>query len=447
MPIVIGLVLHASHRAVFEDAARTLSGVTLEWVLYEHEDDIRPGVAGLLDRQQIDGLLLGPVPYAKCRDLLPDGLSVAVTRSAGLDLSLALFRALARGWRPTPVSIDTFDPETVEEVSLALELDQSQIACLPYDPEQSVTEIVDFHRRFLDRARGDYIISLRTAVKAQLGGVVPVLSGLPGPATIRAELHELVLRIESRRASALRFAAGVFVVVKQDADADLDRARVGLMNLLVNTPEFADVWVENRGRRGVVVFAHKALFEDITHNWVSLSALGRAQDVLGIRVAAGFGVGASARICVSLAERAASRAEQEGVPCAYLIEDSGVIIGPMGPAASPLAFTYREHGADIERLARRAGLSPATLSRLAALERGLADRPISPSDLADALGITDPSGRRLIRKLSESGLVTEEGSAQVHRKGRPTRLYRLGIGEALAGAGAEAGAALVKAHE
>jgi DNA-binding transcriptional ArsR family regulator len=203
-------------------------------------------------------------------------------------------------------------------------------------------------------------------------------------------------------------------------------------NLLVNTPEFAEAWIENRGRRGVVVFAHQALFEKVTHNWVSLPALGQAQETLGIRVAAGFGVGASARTCLQLAERAAARAEQESLPSAYLVEDSGVIIGPMGPAGSPLAFTYREHGVEIEDLASRAGLSPATLSRLAAIERGLDGKPISPSDLADAMGITDPSGRRLIRKLSESGLVEAEGSAQVQRKGRPTRLYRLGIGKAIA---------------
>ncbi|TMR93886.1 MarR family transcriptional regulator [Nonomuraea basaltis] len=430
---MIGLVIHASHRTVFEEAARTLSGVRLEWVVYEHEDEIRPRVQELLGREQLSGLLLGQVPFAKSRDLLPADLSVTVTKSAGFDLSIAFFRALARGWRATPVSIDTFDPETVDEVAQALQLDRGQVACLPYNPERSVEEVVDFHRAFQERTGADYAISLRTAVTARLAGSVPVLNALYGPATIRANLHELALRIQSRQASASRFAAGVFLVVTQDAQADLDRARIGLMNLLVNTPEFSDAWIENRDRRGVVVFAHKALFEHVTHNWVSLPILGQAQEALGIRLAAGFGVGASARTCVQLAEWAASRAEQESAPSAYLVEDSGVIIGPMSGVASPLAFTYRDHGGDVEGLARRAGLSAATLSRLAALERSLEGRLISPSDLAASLGITDPSGRRLIRKLSESGLVTEEGSEQMHRKGRPTRLYRLGIGSALTG--------------
>jgi DNA-binding MarR family transcriptional regulator len=430
MAVVIGIVIHASHREVFEDAARTVAGVNLQWITYEREQDIRRQVEELLSRERIDGLLLGLVPYAKCGDLLPPDLPVALTTSAGLDLSLAFVRALSRGLSPTPVSIDTFDRETVEEIAQALQLDPEQIACLPYAPEQSVTDISAFHRRFLDEARGGYVVTLRTGVVAELGESLPVLTAMPGPTTIRADLHELVLRVQSQRASALRFAAGVFLV-RQDGVADLDRARVGLMNMLVNTPGFAEAWIENRGRRGVVVFAHQALFERITHNWVSMPTLVQAEEALGIRMAAGFGVGASARNCVLLAERAAARAEQESLPCGFMIEDSGVIIGPMGPAGSPLAFTYRQHGEGIEELAHEVGLSPATLSRLVAVERTLDGKAISPSDLAESLGITDPSGRRLIRKLSESGLVTAEGSAQVHRKGRPTRLFRLEIGAAI----------------
>ena len=87
--------------------------------------------------------------------------------------------------------------------------------------------------------------------------------------------------------------------------------------------------------------------------------------------------GDSARLCVALAERAAARAEQDADPGAYLISDNGMMIGPMGASGAPLTYTYREHGG-IEALAGRVGLSPATLSRLAAIERSLGGRPGLP---------------------------------------------------------------------
>ena len=431
--IVIGLVLHTSHRARFEEAARALTGVTFAWVVYEREEQIRERVAGLLSRGAPDGLLLGLVPYARCRDLLPPEVPVAVTRPAALELALAWSRARGNGWPATPVSIDTFARETVDEVAAALELDRQTIACLPFEPEQPIAEVVAFHREQLARTGAAYVISVRTAVAAALDGRVAVLHALATPGTIRADLHELALRIRHRRADGLRFAAGIFLVTAADpagAGGGSHRARVGLVELLRRTPEFAEAWIDDRGPRGIVVFAHAALFEAATRRWVGLPVLAQARDRLGVRVVAGFGLGGSARLSVALAERAAERAGQDPAAGAYLISDTGMMIGPMGAAGAPLVYTYREHG-DLEALAGQVGLSPGTLSRLAAIERSLAGRPVSPSELARSLGITDPSGRRLIRKLSESRLAVGDGSSQLHRKGRPARLYRLSITEAL----------------
>lgn len=431
MGTVIGVVAHVRDLAVFRAAARTLAGVDLEWVTYEREPDIRPAVQRLLAGRHVDGLLLGLVPYTACRDLLPADLQVTVTKPSALDLALRFYWASSRGWPATPVSIDTFDAEIVDEVASLLELDTSRIAQLPYSPDHSVEDILAFHRGFLGEHPGAYVITMRMAARRELADEVRLVHRPKVVSTVRAELHELALRIESERANAQRFAAGVFFVSSHSGD-DADRARVRLMNLLVETPEFADAWIENRGRSGVVVFAHKALFERITHSWVSVPALAQAEAVVGMRTDAGFGVGASARNCVLLAERAADRAGQEPSSSGYLIEDSGVIIGPMGPSQTSLTFAYREHGVELEELAKQAGLSAATLSRLAALEQSTQGRAIAPSDLADALGITDPSGRRLIRKLVAGGLVTQEGTQQQTRKGRPTRLYQLGIHAALA---------------
>ncbi|MEV4275548.1 MarR family transcriptional regulator [Actinoplanes xinjiangensis] len=427
---MIGLVVHASHRARFADAASTLTGVEFAWAVYEREDEIRDRVSGLLRGHRLDGLLLGLAPYAKARDLLPADLPVTVTRSAALDLALAWARARGNGWPATPVSIDTFTTETIDEVAAALDLDRTAIAALPFDPDQPITEVVDFHREHLARTGAPYVISVRMGVAAALDGRTAVLHALATPGTIRADLHELALRIHTKRADGQRFAAGLFLVAKPEQSSDLDRARVGLQHLLLNTPEFADAWIDQRGARGVLVFAPASLFDSVTHHWVGLPVLAEARETLGIRAVAGFGIGASARLSVALAERAAARAEQDADPGAYLFTGDGMTIGPMGASAAPLTYTYREHG-EIERLAGRAGLSPATLSRLAAIERNLDGQPLSPAELARTLGITDPSGRRLIRKLTTADLVIETGSAQESRKGRPTRLYRLAITPAL----------------
>ncbi|KUL24700.1 helix-turn-helix domain-containing protein [Actinoplanes awajinensis] len=444
--MVIGVVVHSGQRGRFAEAARTLTGVSFSWAVYEREEEIRDRVTDLLAGGTLTGLLLGLVPYARARDLLPQGLPVAITRSAALDLALAWARARGNGWPATPVSIDTFPDETVAEVAAALGLDRSAIATLPFRPEQPIAEVVAFHREHLDRTGSPYVITARTGVAAALDGRTAVLPALPTPGTIRADLHELVLRVRGRQADGQRFAAAVF-------RAPESGARAALREALSAVPELADAWIDEHGPRAVIAFAPAAVFETMTRHWVSLPVDGitgfhgapttgalideeisgpddqRAPAAMG-DAAIGFGIGTSARGSVALAEQAADRAERDGATAGYLITDDGVMIGPIGVAGPPLTYTYRGHGG-LEDLAGRAGLSAATMSRLAALERSLTGRPITPGELARALGITDPSGRRLIRKLSDAGLVADEGSAQPHHKGRPTRLYRLAIHTAL----------------
>ena len=400
--MVIGLVVHDDHRARFAAAAADLTGVEVAWATYRDEAGIRDRVAALLRDERPAGLLLGLVPWARARDLLPPDLPVAVTRSAALDLALAWARARDRGWPATPVSVDTFTRATVDEVAAALDLDPAAVAGQPFDPDRPIDEVVAFHRERLAATGAPYVISVRTGVAAALGDTTTVLSALATPETIRADLHELALRIH---AHGQRFAAGVFA-----AEAPLLRTM----------PEFADAWIDQHGPGRAVVFGPAAMFETATRRWTALP----------VGKAAGFGIGATARLSVALAERAAARAAQEAEPAGYLFTDDGLTIGPIGASGPPLAYTYRAHGG-LEALAGRAGLSPATLSRLAAIERGRAGRPLSPGELARTLGITDPSGRRLIRKLSAADLVISDGSAQAYRKGRPTQLYRLAITRAL----------------
>jgi hypothetical protein len=411
--MVIGLVLHEGHRARFAAAARTLS-VPVAWAVYRREDEIRGRVAALLRTEHLDGLLLGQVPFAAARDLLPADLPVAVTRSAALDLALAWARARGNGWPATPVSIDTFDPETVDEVAAALDLDRDAIAVLPFRPGQPLDEVVEFHRARLAETGAAYVISVRTGVAAALDGHTAVLSAMATPGTIRADLHELALRVRHRHADGRRFAAAVF---RSTDPASRDR----LAGALRDVPEFAEAWIDDRGDEGFVVFAPAAVFAAFTRQWTDLPALGTP-------LSAGFAIGTSARRCVASAQRAADRAATEVGSTGFLLSDDGLMIGPLGSVTEPpLEYSYRDEGGGLATLATRARLSPATMSRLAALERTLDGRSISPGELARSLGITDPSGRRLIRKLSESQLAVEDGSTQPHRKGRPARLYRLEI--------------------
>jgi hypothetical protein len=420
-------VLPRRDRAAFEERVATLSGARFRWILYDHEEEIRALVRNVLAREAIDGIHLGPMPYDRCRDVLPADLPVAVPRTGAIELAVTFAKAMSMGWAAAPVSVDTIEDAVIAEVTGALRIPRRDVASLPYATGQSVDEIMRFHEAFHERAPHAYAITGRSEVARRLRTRMRLLQPASLPSTNRAVLHELALRIQAKRDSERHLAAGVFRVVQGTGARNVDRARAALVHLLLSTPEFADAWVENRGTRGVLVFAHKALLERATRDWTAPPRIGTGKARLDFAVAIGFGLGASARTCVVLAEHAVDHAEREGGGRAYLMGDRGLMVGPMLLDAAPLEFRYREHGPALEGLAHQVGLSPLTLSRLAALERKLADRPISPSELADAMAITDPSARRLMRALAAHDLAAEAGTSQRGRKGRPSRLWRLSL--------------------
>lgn len=423
--MVLAMVVSAESRPSFQAAAESLSGVDLRWIVYDRVEEIRDRVRQSLAAGRIDGVVLGLVPYDHCRDLVPEDVTVTVVRLGAADLAITLARSLVHGWGPGPASIDTFELDVVDEVARALEIPFEQLVCLPYSSRTPVETIVSFHRDFHRRHPTSYAISGRSEVSRRLRGEMPVLNRLAALSTLRTAMRETVLRVQSREAGDQSFGAGVFRILPSGSQ-DLDRSRIALHHLLLNTPEFTDAWIEDRGEAAVVVFAHRALLEKVTHHWEGVPFVEAARGDLGLVVAAGFGLGPSARTCVRYADQAVARAEQDGGGCGYLMGEGGMIVGPMG-RGSRLAFTYREHPDVLEALARKTGLSSMTLSRLVAVDQKLRGRSISPSELAGALGITDPSGRRLIRTLTVHNLAVDAGTTQSSRRGRPAHLYRLKI--------------------
>ena len=94
-----------------------------------------------------------------------------------------------------------------------------QITCLPYSADTSYDEVIDFHRNFLAEHPDGYVITVRSEVTRALGGKARMLNVIPLESPVRAELHELVLRIQSQRAKELSFAAGIFSVIDFESRA------------------------------------------------------------------------------------------------------------------------------------------------------------------------------------------------------------------------------------
>ncbi|WP_084517358.1 hypothetical protein [Microtetraspora niveoalba] len=436
----LGIVVPVASESVFEAALARLEGVEARWVRYEDEGGIEPSVREAL--QDVDAVFFaGPMPLDRCRDMLPEGVPVAVARQGPIDLALALLRAREQGLALAPASVDTFDEPVVEELARELGLPVRAMRALPYAPGQDVEEIVAFHLEMRRRHRTHYAVTGRSRVYTRLleSMDVPVLRSVPVVASIRSAMNEVVLRAVSARHSNLRFAAAVYRLLEDSGLYEAGVERVNTLRMFFDAPEFAEAWVEGRGDQSVLVFAHKGLLEEITASWTTVPLIEEVRARLGVRMAAGFGVGESARDSVRHAEMAVRRAMAEGGDTGYLMSEDGLIIGPMGAAATPLRYAFkaddRTDDGGLRELAGRTGLGVSTLSRLGDLERRLDGAAASAEEIGQALRVSVPSGRRIIRVLREHGLALPAGMSQPSKRGRPKSLYRLAINTHLRGSG------------
>ena len=131
MRMVLGLVLHSAHRDRLVEASGLLTGVQLELVVYDQEREIRPKVKALLDRVQLDGMILSLVPYDACRDLLPPELPLSVTRYTALELTLTSAGAAA-GVGRRPGQHRHLRPSGRGRRHQGAGLEPGQVTCLPY---------------------------------------------------------------------------------------------------------------------------------------------------------------------------------------------------------------------------------------------------------------------------------------------------------------------------
>ena len=430
MKVRLGIVAPMRARATIEQAAATLPGVEPEWLFYDSEESIPTIVEQALSR--CDALCFsGDLPYDKVAGMLPEDLPVSVVRLTSFDVALCLLRAHHTAGGKLPFSMDTADPRIVRELVRELNLDDEQISYLPYGHDVSIDDVVAFHMDAHARHGTAFVITGRSnAVEKLMNQLpVPVFAAVPVISSIRSAMNRGALGATSRRHADNRFAMAIFRIA---APADLIEAevrRLSLARALHRSLDLGDAWVEDRGGgQDVLVFGDKRLMQKLTSDWTAIPIVAELQHQLGFPVAVGFGLGNSARRSVQFAETAVTRAVRDGGSCGYLQSEDGVVIGPMtGDTESVQRYRFRSEDVDIASLARRTGLGVPTVSRLLDFEDELRGQPISATDVARKLRLSAPSGRRIVRKLADHGLVNLAGSEQASGRGRPTNLFKLAL--------------------
>ncbi|MEV1240860.1 hypothetical protein ACIBO2_46490 [Nonomuraea sp. NPDC050022] len=397
--IVIGVV--GPHDLV-DDVAATCEeqpGVTALRLDYDHESQA-PAIVEAHAAAVEGWLFTGIVPYMLSRDAEVLSRAAAFVDYSGATLLSALVRLQHEGQDVTGLSIDTLPAADVVATFAEAGLPADTLRTLPYRPEMTSKKAIAFHKR----GPAHPVITCLSSVHEALRGEMHVLRLAPSVHSVRVALRQLLLTAEGQAQEDAQIALGLIEVENEEG-------------LLREATALGGTLAAFRGGTHLLVTTRGPL-HDATGGFTGLPMLGRlaAQNQV-VRV--GFGLGRSAAEAESLARRALARARRIGDIAAVLSLRADTDIVLESVAGVP------ESERNLSVIARRVGLSVATIERLLEARSAAGDEPLTTREIADRLDVQQRTARRMLHRLELAGLAERTGNLTSGSSGRPLTLYRL----------------------
>ncbi|MCA2220314.1 hypothetical protein LDL49_03585 [Nonomuraea sp. NEAU-L178] len=397
--IVIGVV--GPHDLVDDVAAicEEQPGVTALRLDYDHESQA-PAIVEAHAAAVEGWLFTGIVPYMLSRDAEALSRAAAFVDYSGATLLSALVRLQHEGQDVTGLSIDTLPAADVVATFAEAGLPADTLRTLPYRPEMTSKKAIAFHRR----GPAHPVITCLSSVHEALRGEMHVLRLAPSVHSVRVALRQLLLTAEGQAQEDAQIALGLIEVENEEG-------------LLREATALGGTLAAFRGGTHLLVTTRGPL-HDATGGFTGLPMLSRlaAQNQV-VRV--GFGLGRSAAEAESLARRALARARRIGDIAAVLSLRADTDIVLESVAGVP------ESERNLSVIARRVGLSVATIERLLEARTAAGDEPLTTREIADRLDVQQRTARRMLHRLELAGLAERTGNLTSGSSGRPLTLYRL----------------------
>ncbi|HEX6972065.1 MAG TPA: GTP cyclohydrolase IIa [Limnochordia bacterium] len=397
---------------------------------YETEDE-----AGDVVRRaeaDLDAILFtGPAPYYLALEAHRPQIPWRFVSYEGSALLRTLLLLSREGHDITRLSIDTLPRSVVDEVYAGLGLASESLYTKEYQGPITSAALAAFHTELWEGGRIHLTVTcLRSAERRLVAAGVPVVRIVPTTASIRSSLRLIVSELMGAQSKASQVALGILQIDRlrefsqRHSEYEVQRTKLELHKILLDYAERHQGSVFFLGGDQFVLVTTRGNMAKATDHYRATPLLSEIRRRLPITVSIGNGVGRTAFDAERNARLALAYAHQRGGDCAYLMLDDHRLIGPLG-APEQLEYATRSVDQRWVSLAKQAGLSAATLSRVAALLGKLHKATLTTGEMAEGLGITLRSARRIMSHLAAAGLARLVGEEQPPGRGRPRHVYLL----------------------
>lgn len=328
-------------------------------------------------------------------------------------------------------SIDVVEKQMIEDILDAFHIQPRNIYTCPLVTGVDEEEYVAWHLGLQEKKMTDVAVTAYVAVYRMIeekGGRVFYLE--PNRSLVRDALADL------EKGWALAHAEYSQIAVELIQMSNFPEREDQYYNAMASKAEFEVELIRYVrgvqgsvfpfGREEYVIYANSGVVKG-KKNHKDLRELQEQARSLGLVVNAGLGMGITAYQAEMHARKALEHTLGKGDGGIFQIDESQKIEGPLG-LDQQLQYSMISFDPQMQLLSEKTGLSMESILKIQAIAEVRKSYVFDASELAECLGITVRSARRILNKIQSAGLGTVCARESAGKGGRPRALVELNFG-------------------
>lgn len=378
----------------------------------------------------------GPIPYFLAKSKIFKDVRSIYVRYTGAALYRTLFYILHLAGGNIEVllrlSIDTIPKLAVVETYAELGLNAEGVLVYQGDMPFKASELVKFHTDCYNSGQSSAAVSCLTSAYEQLIEMgIPAYRIRPTRADMREALRLARLEVSAIHQRKAQIAVGIVKIQmlprrEQFNHHSVQRLFLDVYHFLLDYGEKNGISVTFPGRDEFILYGTRGAIQKITFNFHQAPLVGEIYDRFGVVSSLGIGIGRSVPEAEDFARMALEQCKLNKEGSCYVILDDGEVKGPLDVPNS-LQYTLRSIDPQLVSLAETAGVSITTLTRLQAVIEKYGRATVTANEVANSLGITLRSARRILNTMVSANLANIIGEEQPVGRGRPRQVYQIRI--------------------
>ncbi|WP_066062282.1 hypothetical protein [Neobacillus soli] len=331
------------------------------------------------------------------------------------------------------MSIDMLAERDVYETYRDLGISSKKVHIQEYTYDTPLENLLSFHQKLYQERKVDICITCLRSIYDQLRlQNIPTYRVSPTRSNIRETLSMAVQQWETMHFKHSQIAAILVKVQgmekKEDHNMvsyDLHRLNLEIQAAILNFAESISGSFVTIGTGVFVIFSTRGSLQE-TEKPIG-SVLDKLTLITDLPSNIGIGYGDTALTAEENARLALNHAQNYDSFCAFLVDNSGTIEGPLKEQEA-ISYQYRTESKEISEKLKNSGITITTFNKILSVQKRMGNGSITAAQIAEWLKMTTRNARRILTGLVEQGIAEIIGDEAPTSKGRPRKIYRVSEG-------------------